>query len=67
VYRQEPVDARDLDDERVLDHEVEPVAAFERCTLVLERHGPLALEPKPQDREFMSHAMLVCRLQQPRP
>jgi hypothetical protein len=48
VDRQESVDALDLDDERVLDHEVEPVTAFERDALVLERYGPLALEPKPE-------------------
>jgi hypothetical protein len=67
VDRQEPVDALDFHDEGVIDDQVEPIAAVERRALLLERQGPLALELEPEEREFVSYAMLVGRLEQPRP
>jgi hypothetical protein len=62
---QEPIDALDLDDESSLDDKVETVAAVELRALVFERHGSLALEPKPQEREFLSHTVLIRGLEQP--
>ena len=60
---QQPVDALDLDNQSVVDDEVEPVAAFELCALVVERDGPLAFEPKPELAELVSEAVLVRRFQ----
>ena len=67
VDGQQPVDTLDLDDERIFDDQVEPVAAFELRPLVLERHGSLAFEPKPEHPELVGDTVLVRRLEQPGP
>jgi hypothetical protein len=67
VDRQEVFHCLDFQDHGVLHHEVEAVCAVEGKALVTNRDRKLTLDAKSAQDELMREAVLVRRLQKPRP
>src|SRR5512145_1660593 len=57
----------DLEQQSVFDHEVEAVSAIDLHSLVLHCEWCLASELDPAERELVTEAVFIRRLQQPRP
>jgi hypothetical protein len=62
---QEPVDSLHLDEEHMVDHQVESIAAIEKDPLVAQRDRSLALDQQPAQLKLMSQAPFVGGLEQP--
>jgi hypothetical protein len=67
VDREKSLDGLDFEDELVLDHEIEPVRAFEQEALVTDGQTFLPFEPQPPQPHLARKALPIRGLQEPRP
>jgi hypothetical protein len=67
VHREESLNGLDFDDELTLDDEVEAVTELEANALVVDGEGLLPLKSQAPERQFVSKALLIGRLEQARP